>query len=43
MRIQYVICGVLPIVAFNLFAQSSNKPNIVFILVDDMGWKDLSC
>jgi arylsulfatase A-like enzyme len=21
----------------------TNKPNIVFILIDDMGWKDLSC
>ena len=20
-----------------------NKPNIIFILIDDMGWKDLSC
>ena len=21
----------------------SNKPNVIFILIDDMGWKDLSC
>ncbi|MCB1120319.1 MAG: sulfatase [Verrucomicrobiae bacterium] len=25
-----------------LFAQRSKKPNVVFILVDDMGWRDLS-
>ncbi|MFD0676608.1 MULTISPECIES: sulfatase [unclassified Paenibacillus] len=23
--------------------KNSNKPNIIFILIDDMGWKDLSC
>ncbi len=23
--------------------QTSNRPNIIFILLDDMGWKDLSC
>ncbi len=26
----------------SLFAQT-NKPNIIYILVDDMGWADLSC
>ncbi|MCE5249696.1 sulfatase [bacterium] len=35
--------------AFTLFMQSSctrpaaRKPNFVFILIDDLGWKDLSC
>lgn len=23
--------------------QTSHRPNIIFILVDDMGWMDLSC
>lgn len=27
----------------NLRAQDESRPNIVFILIDDMGWKDLGC
>jgi len=26
-----------------LFANTSEQPNFLFILVDDMGWQDLSC
>jgi len=36
----------LPVISF-LFLQSCNQtaapPNVVFILVDDLGWKDLGC
>ncbi len=24
-------------------SEESNRPNVIFILIDDMGWKDLSC
>ena len=35
--------SVMALSAFALTAQSQRKPNVVFILVDDMGWKDLGC
>jgi hypothetical protein len=28
---------------FSASAQNNTKPNILFVLIDDMGWKDLSC
>jgi arylsulfatase A-like enzyme len=31
------------LLADNLHAQVPDKPNIVFILTDDLGWKDLGC
>ena len=39
-----ILSGVLPILGINMQAQEQlSRPNIVFILADDMGWKDLSC
>jgi arylsulfatase A len=36
-------CCILLIVFFPLRIQAQNKPNIIFILADDMGYKDLGC
>ncbi|HWS00287.1 MAG TPA: sulfatase, partial [Prolixibacteraceae bacterium] len=39
-------CSMLLMTGMNLQAQEpkiSNQPNIVFILADDLGWKDLGC
>lgn len=30
-------------VAFGLSALGAKQPNVIFILVDDLGWRDLSC
>lgn len=35
--------GVLLLAVFAVRAQPAAKPNIVFVLVDDMGWTDLGC
>lgn len=37
-KIVLILCYVL--VAFNLIAQNTSKPNIITFIVDDMGWKD---
>ncbi|MHC4906524.1 MAG: sulfatase-like hydrolase/transferase, partial [Planctomycetota bacterium] len=38
------IVGVVASTAhFTLAAENNTNPNIVYILVDDMGWKDASC
>src|SRR6059036_971213 len=34
---------VLMLLPASLHAQSNRPPNIVFILIDDMGWKDIGC
>src|SRR5215212_5289011 len=31
------------VVAFGAFAQEGRKPNVIFILADDLGYGDLSC
>ena len=31
------------LLSFKSFAQSSEKPNIIIILVDDMGWSNIGC
>ena len=41
-KISVGIMLVLAMIQFPVFAQN-NKPNIVFFLVDDMGWSDLGC
>lgn len=38
--IQKILPGVFPMIASMVYAQNS-KPNIVFILADDLGWADL--
>ena len=37
------LTGVMPLLIFGSAALAQEKPNIVFILTDDMGWKDLGC
>ena len=48
MIIAVYVCTVKPflifIISFSyLVLTSSGKPNILFILIDDMGWMDLGC
>ena len=39
-RIRIIVAFLLLCIGFTVFAQE--KPNIVMILIDDMGWKDVS-
>lgn len=41
MRINLAVCALIVSVA--AFAQESRRPNIVLMVADDMGWKDLGC
>lgn len=43
-----IVFSIVPFFANHIFAQSDNvqnkrAPNFVFILVDDLGWRDLAC
>jgi arylsulfatase A-like enzyme len=40
-QIKLMLLGILSLLVFS--CGSSGKPNVVFILVDDLGWKDLGC
>jgi len=43
MRTFCLLCILLGLTSSGLKAQSTNAPNVLFILVDDLGWKDLGC
>jgi arylsulfatase A len=39
-----ILIGIIPVLGLSAHAQvKEQKPNIVFILADDLGWKDLTC
>ncbi|TGV00208.1 sulfatase, partial [Flavivirga rizhaonensis] len=40
---QYLVLILLVILIGNTSLKTDNPPNIVFVLIDDMGWKDMSC
>jgi arylsulfatase A len=42
-RCHYSLLVVVPLMAGAVLASESPKPNVVLILVDDMGWADLGC
>lgn len=42
-KVQLFGYSAVALFAFQLSAQTQQKPNVVFILIDDMGWKDLGC
>lgn len=35
--------GVLSLAAPHLYASTSQRPNIILINIDDLGWTDLAC
>lgn len=37
------LSGIIPLLLLGGGSYAQDKPNIVFILADDMGWKDLAC
>ncbi|BCX48840.1 hypothetical protein HAHE_27480 [Haloferula helveola] len=41
MKLKASLCSIL--LAFTASAHAAEKPNIIFVLVDDMGWSDLGC
>ena len=40
---QLILYALISIFSMQFASMGNEKPNVVFILVDDMGWKDISC
>ncbi|MBP9032018.1 MAG: sulfatase-like hydrolase/transferase, partial [Dysgonomonadaceae bacterium] len=41
--LKYISASFLAAVPFVLFSRTDNRPNIVIILADDMGFSDIGC
>ena len=42
-RLRFLLLVLSAGLAAELVAASSRRPNVIFILADDLGWGDLSC
>jgi N-acetylgalactosamine-6-sulfatase len=43
MRISFIACLLMLSFAGTCFGQAAGRPNVIFILADDLGWGDLGC